>query len=61
MCISLVRKAVRREKKNILTDHFSNEGEVKAMAQSESVRRVGVGKPWVPAIDRGISDHGTAS
>ena len=33
MCISLVRKAVRREKKNILTDHFSNEGEVKAMAQ----------------------------
>lgn len=33
MCISLVKMAVRREKKNILTDHFSNEGEVKAMAQ----------------------------
>lgn len=60
MCISLVRKAVRRKRKNILTDHFSNEGEVKATAQQESVRRAGGGKPWVPAADPGISDHGTA-
>ena len=60
MCISLVRKAVRRKRNNILSDHFSNEGEVKAMAQQESVRQAGGGKLWVPAADPGVSDHGTA-
>ena len=60
MCISLVRKAVRRKRKNILSDHFSNEGEVKAMAQQESGRKAGEGKLWAPATDPGVSDHGTA-